>query len=393
MAKRLFLQENFDYETPDAIIEIDESVIEKTYSSYDNFIKADNGLSDYDVEENEDGTFCIDESDVPSWIEKKINSAWDFSALTSFQKDALIEASNYEIDHSEECDSSTIYEISFNPETGFSFQEDEPAQIGEHYTYWDGHNHKKVLLTSDFHDTFHTEVTDEYPNWEKMESVGGCSWHNGRAVSFHALQNEDNSFTLVQENKSSWQGESNTFQILYGDEAIEALLNHCTTQYVKQYFENILNAQIVTLQEYNPLSTGEKLTWDHDCTLVLTYRGEEYHFNTDQVINLHSAVNDAREAIRTRRIKAITEKLAANNYEGVLTLPLQKIYVERDDSITAGNCQEYTDELIFTICKKEGIQGNFALRADRLLEYRDDNYSRRAVLQAYRAGHMVHASA
>ncbi len=124
--------------------------------------------------------------------------------------------------------------------------------------------------------------------------------------------------------------------------------------------------------------TGEKICVDH-LGAYLSYRGHSYHF--DGIINKRS-IEKVREAIKQRRLSDIKlyreQKTAKEQFKKLLP----KTFVTVHDSIAAGNCKIGTMNFYNSL---PIVQKGFhlrALRADALLQLRDDKYTRRAVSKA-----------
>lgn len=364
METRIFKFLDLSGEGNDTISFIDSSNIEKTFNSYGMWIKGGDTIEEDDFEENDNGTFSIDEDYINYDIKKLIDGAWDLDELTFFQKNELLKMSEFQLDESEDADSSEVWEIEFDSEKGFQITESEPIEVGEQYTYWDGSNHRTVILSSDLYDTNCEEITDEYEGiQDRWVEIGDGRGHNDTRWTQYLYDEETDS--LWAYNGTLWQGESSYYAILA---------------------ENFL-ADI-----RSELKKGEKIEVKDDA-FCFSYRNEEYHYSMSEIIEeyydfgpvhfINFDLNIAREAIRLRRIEKITERFAANNYELVNSLPLNSIFVSYEDSIQAGNCEEISTRVKNEIAKVENLKGDFNYRADKLLNYRDDNYTRRAILRAY----------
>lgn len=390
MSHKIYLTDDYDGEQ-NYLTVISEKELEDTTNSYDMFIKS------YSYELHEDnfvkksnGIFAIYESDadsLPEWLHEMCT--WDWRNLTEKQRHVLIEASKYEIDHSDEGDSTDVYEIKFDEENGFTIHESEPNVVGKHIEYWDGHNWKKEDIEHDFYDTRFTDVTDEYDdydNWEEIYSSRSGSG-TGHYNAYKVGKDDGTTIILIQE-VSYYQGEQNNgYREATADNILDLLRDMTDAE---DYLQDQINEYCEGIREY--CKKGQEVEFE-DGEFVFKYRAEEYHFDYDDLkdCSYEESYKTAADAIRQRRIEAIADKFAENNYSRIFELPLNKIFVERADSIEAGNCKPHTDDLIEGISATENIEGDFALRADHLLNYRDDNYSRRAVLRAYRNNHFIHA--
>lgn len=86
----------------------------------------------------------------------------------------------------------------------------------------------------------------------------------------------------------------------------------------------------------------------------------------------------ARVAI-VARIEARAKRLDAAAYRAAV----QRIWVTREDSLAAGNCQSATEQFIRTTAEQYSFAScDYALRADFLLSLRDDSFVRRAIEHA-----------
>lgn len=395
---RLFLNNNDEF---GSIIEISDLEITTYYRKYGYFTKTENNnLSD--LTDRADGSFSLTQYDANDYERDAIEAFLEkFTGYTITEEteneyaeiilkdketaEAFIFYINMRKEDGDDTDVSDeqVFELEGNV-----FAENWLSEIGcdtgEVYKYWDGHNWKEMWLTSLYSDTDYTEVTDEYPGWEDKISIGNTDWIHGRRCVYYALPENDSNkkHRLLASDETNWQGEFEYYQILGigSDEWVKAVFDVLVFSDIEEYFSDDIEEFLKSFD----LKKGEKLIIE-DGVLCFSYRKEYYHFSVDELTSDYiDFLRKGRDAIRDRRIEAITEHLAQNDYAGISALPLQRIFVERTDSLQAGNCEELTDELISKIKISEQIGGNFALRADKLLSYRDDNYSRRAILKAYR---------
>ncbi|MDI3504950.1 MAG: hypothetical protein PWQ81_172 [Bacteroidota bacterium] len=126
------------------------------------------------------------------------------------------------------------------------------------------------------------------------------------------------------------------------------------------------------------LVPGEKIKVDY-LGAYLFYRGHDYHF--DGIINKRS-IEMVREAIKQRRLSDVRsyreQKLKKDQFNNLLS----KTFVTIEDSIASGNCRAGTLNFYNNLSLvKKGFHLR-ALRADALLQLRDDRYTRRAVSKA-----------
>jgi len=124
--------------------------------------------------------------------------------------------------------------------------------------------------------------------------------------------------------------------------------------------------------------TGEKICVDH-LGAYLSYRGHSYHF--DGIINKRS-IEKVREAIKERRLSDIKlyreQKLEKEQFKALLP----KTFVTVEDSLNARNCKTATMNFYNNLdLVRKGFHLR-ALRADVLLQIRNDEYTHRAVRTA-----------
>lgn len=102
------------------------------------------------------------------------------------------------------------------------------------------------------------------------------------------------------------------------------------------------------------------------------YRG--FHIKKSKTVKNYA---DAVAKITKIRNKRAQELRAQRARRGV---NLKDIWVRREDSIQSGNCQSGTDSFISLLGRNVGQIGG--IRADYLLEIRNDRYTVRAVEKA-----------
>ncbi len=97
-----------------------------------------------------------------------------------------------------------------------------------------------------------------------------------------------------------------------------------------------------------------------------------------------TSLQQAQKKVQSLR-KIGAEKLIASRHSlqmfKVKSGDLSKIWVGVDDSLKAGNCLSQTIAYLHTLCAKAEAEIG-GIRADHLLNLRDDNYTRKAVLVA-----------
>lgn len=102
-----------------------------------------------------------------------------------------------------------------------------------------------------------------------------------------------------------------------------------------------------------------------------------YHVNQMWVEpdELPNEASKVIQAFRRRRNVEINQKEIENK--------AHLVFVTREDSIVAGNCERQTDEMIDKIKKEYQFEGNGVnLRGDELLKIRNDHHTQKAVMEA-----------
>jgi hypothetical protein len=144
---------------------------------------------------------------------------------------------------------------------------------------------------------------------------------------------------------------------------------------VYDYFtkENFVAEDTFYLENQNLLK-GEKFGIDSENGYFLEYRGEKYHFGFVKKYDFE----EARNAIKIRRIT----KIENVRKEKVFHENLKKVFVTKQDSIKSGNCPAGTENFYKNLdLVKKGFRIR-AIRADVLLNIRNDAYTQRAVNEA-----------
>lgn len=136
------------------------------------------------------------------------------------------------------------------------------------------------------------------------------------------------------------------------------------------------------MKHYNKILDSGKLIVDSK-KLCYVEHNEMYHFADNDLTSktFSKKIEYAHSQIERRR----NEKYVAHLLNNLQSLNLSSIFVERQDSLNAGNCVTMTDSFIKEIKEKFNLDSDqFALRADLLLKYRNDNFTKRAVIQSYK---------
>lgn len=117
------------------------------------------------------------------------------------------------------------------------------------------------------------------------------------------------------------------------------------------------------------------LTVEYDRTakhlLLRDATGEDYHVPTIRTL--------AHADIQVRAAVAAFRKRRA---EKVIAFNPTKAYVSLEDSYAAGNCVPMSEQFAHEMWSRIGAAGPCAVRADVILAYRDDSYTRRACMMA-----------
>jgi len=403
--KRLF--ENIE---SGEILELDSDEITKKYNSYGYFYElSDLNFSVTEAEKREKGWFIQSyQEDKDDYLNQQAMEAWEENNEVDY---VFIEVGDLLITSKKAFDSFLFF-ANLEEETGddlveggFFYQPyddfekidiEEDDEAVEVYSYWDGSNWKELWLVSDYYPTSYQEVTEDYPEWEKKEEFASDNYNFGHSNYFWYQDDEKKGIIIYV--SSYWQGDLSTYQFHeYGTDeffyyAMKKLEDLCRDieGIEEEVKKDIINYHAPELQ------AGEQLLFD-DYELAFTYRDEIYHFDFHQIseseaipdptypdilrLDFDDAVIKGRKQIQKRRDERLAELQDISNH-----YPLERIYVERQDSLAAGNCIPHTDAFI------EELRGNGfeedAMRADKLLTLRNDNFTRRAVIQAYRNGHI-----
>lgn len=139
-----------------------------------------------------------------------------------------------------------------------------------------------------------------------------------------------------------------------------------------------------TLRRYYTIAIPQysSITWVWDREEKAGYymhNGEKYHTpqNPTGTTQARKYFYEAVEAFRKRRNERIEK-----SKEDKIFANLDKIFVEIEDSINAGNCKVSTNEWSEKMKNQVGATGECAIRADLIWNLRNDSYARRAILQA-----------
>ena len=389
---RIFKNENQYGE--ESYLFLTDSEIQKKYNCYHLYFIDENfkyNLNKYRKERNEAFEEYKKETEVSNLQEAK-----DF--LIEFQKDYEVKVDNFSDYYGRPtlfvlCEDedflTSIDNFYWYPDKNQAIEKDYDNYI-EYFTYWDGSNHKEIYLRDNLTmtDWDHKEVTDEFEDldWENKVHFSGhrddnVSWSEYYLAGGYIWRLDT---SLYANHLDSWGLVCKFDKDEINDEGSAALLKSGEMELIEKY---------ILSENRKHLKEGEEICYD-DGAVCLLKDGEDYHFSNEEIIQVDqdfvSSVafeipfDLARNQIQKRVIEKDLDEYAKDNYAKVDTLPLTNIFVGFSDSIDAGNCEENTQKTKKMIGLKEGIAGDFATRADVLLGYRDDSYSRRAVLCAYR---------
>lgn len=135
----------------------------------------------------------------------------------------------------------------------------------------------------------------------------------------------------------------------------------------------VLDAKKLTPREYN-------ITW------VEQGRGFNLKTVTGYLIKGHHIkaknLTQARKKVEIERKKLLTILQKKRSLDQMKTKPLNTVWVQLEDSLAAGNCRPSSEAFAKHIYKLLGATGPVAVRADFLLEQRNDIYTQRAVSAA-----------
>lgn len=156
--------------------------------------------------------------------------------------------------------------------------------------------------------------------------------------------------------------------------------------FVVQPQERMTPAQFIRIAR-RFLRPGESLVEDDEVPVLLdNVHREAFHmkfFWYNQRVT--DELNLAREAIQSRRLEKYEQALR----EKVLNSDLSRVVVTFEDSIRAGNCQFGTEKFVNELLARfkaqyPRLRSLKRLKAKRLLEIRNDAFTQRAVIAAYR---------
>lgn len=365
------------------IMEVSTRDIIKKYNPYGYYFYSDE-VSIEDLQQ-ENGQWLADPDELTStelreFLEEKFQlqenkDGWHILPTKEIAE-AYCKFASLRLDYGEDYVDDYAELFEFNTKTGELTQVvwDESTECGEFYTYWDGSNHTELPLVSEHFDICYTEVTDEYPDWEKKILIAG-SRGNTSAVEYYLLPETQ---MLAIYSISYWQGVLSdwTVKALGSEDFFEMIFLHSPD--LSEFADKDLAAW--TEKEFNQDGVKFDLT---DNLLLARWKGEVYHLTEGESVEMLNnpswQVSQIKDAIRTRK----QEKLAEYYAEKVNELPLDRIYVSIKDSLASGNCQEETLKFATKMRELESASGDIAVRADVIIGQRDDSYTRRAVVKAY----------
>jgi hypothetical protein len=94
------------------------------------------------------------------------------------------------------------------------------------------------------------------------------------------------------------------------------------------------------------------------------------------------SIEQARKKAATARANALGATIRSRNDKRAKRLglaSLRAVFVALEDSLAAGNCKSSSEQFASRVWQQLGASGPCAVRADVMLQIRDDNYTRRAL--------------
>lgn len=137
------------------------------------------------------------------------------------------------------------------------------------------------------------------------------------------------------------------------------------------------------------IPAGSGITWEWNREEGMGYYrhgGEKYHTPAipDTNRNSRSYLREAVQAFRKRKHERIEKEKEAKIFS-----QLDRIFVQFEDSIKAGNCYALSEVWANKMKSLVGAEGDCAIRADVIWGQRSDAYARRAILQAAKHSHLL----
>ena len=234
---------------------------------------------------------------------------------------------------------------------------EEAYETCEGITEWDGSNHVTTYYRGYYAHQFE-ELDYEDLDFEEIHST-----RNGQGQGHTEIEYCKKNDLMLEVVVSYWQGVGNSIQIIEGDQ--------------KNYYKAIYLSDEKALEELNNELTEGEFTLDEE-SLVFNFQDEEYHISENEMshdngydieFHLDEGVKVAKEAIFRRKMESVD----------ISDIDTTKVWVSYSDSINSGNCVEISIRVMNVLKMKTKAVGAFALRADELLKYRDDEYTHRAI--------------
>ena len=380
----------------DSIIQIKENEIYDVYSTYGYYYKNDSQLTDdlFELQE-ESELFIIDKDTLDNilncntpfndFLEEynlefvETDDYYEALILNKVEKEKLQQISCYAEERDGEILQNFENYYQYDGDLEFSLEENATS-IGEQYSYWDGSNWRYTDLTSEFGETNYREITDELDNYENDKLFINVNRHDTGKFNY-TLYNDK----VYLEEVSYYRGYIDTIsEVTDKLEILKAIIDGGKTE--DEDFEELMN---ICLAEIQPSDANIEMIID-DGEIAVSYKNEMYHTEIEYQLNQYHDgsyfgsytinINEAINNIELRR----KERLEKYFEEKIEELDLTTIFVSREDSLKAGNCIIETDKLITEISNKLHIDSKqFALRADTLIRFRDDNFAKRAIIKSY----------
>lgn len=415
-----FFKNTWDHEAK--AIAVDEKEITVKYNPFGLYVEdGGNRIHEDNFERIGDDLFKVEKEYLEDELNVEINfdiyesefdeeDGTEYLLVTKEQKDNLIKLGNFndteedyfsgdkevftELNDKNEISDSSTLEDFYGEVDGFNGY--------ECYEYWDGNNWSEIAFGESWE-----EVTDEFEGWDDKINLNCSSRNNATGKDYYAIKNSENEWKIIREEWSRYQGSENEYdevgdviECLYAFEGIDI-----EDESLSEYFYRLLDQANENYEAEMP--ENAKLIWDND-TIALKYKSDVYHIDFDDFYfdfqlgyeHYNDSFDDydefreeyvtpksfsfilekAVQGIEKRRKERLEEYLTNN----INDIELNKIFVERQDSLNAGNCTYETDSFIDELISKLGLENrNIALRADVLLQIRNDNFTKRAVVKSY----------
>lgn len=216
------------------------------------------------------------------------------------------------------------------------------------------------------------EYGGKFKGWTNTKRLSGYAWTFHRTKPEILLRindwNKPKKFTFYYLEKFFWEHQEYDlipYELYY-------LLNSCV------YFGDYIRVNGLNFK-------GLNLQWNEN-EHSFQFENQEYHVeklwikNSEKETFEHKIISALNERRRIDK-KHQKEKEAEHKFFE----KAHQVNVYRKDSLNAGNCQIQTDKFIQSLIKEYDFKGDmedFYLTGNELLNYRDDQFTRRAVKKA-----------